>query len=125
MKEIICTDMAPKAIGPYSQGIKIGELIFTSGQLPMDPLTGEMETKDIKRATELCVKNVEGILKEKGSSLNKIIKTTIFVKDMAMFAEVNEAYGKFFTENPPARSCFEVSKLPKDALIEIEAIAHI
>lgn len=125
MKEIICTEMAPKAIGPYSQGVKIGDLIFTSGQLPIDPVTGEMETKDIKKATELCVKNVEAVLKEKGSSLNKVIKTTIFVKDISMFSDLNKSYGKFFSENPPARSCFEVAKLPKDALIEIEAIAHI
>lgn len=125
MKEIISTTNAPKAIGPYSQGIKIENLVFTSGQLPIDPATGEMECKDVKKATKLSMKNIEAILKEKNSSLDKIIKTTIFVKDISMFNDINEAYGEFFKENPPARSCIEVSKLPKDALVEIEAIAHV
>ncbi|WP_142414562.1 RidA family protein [Hathewaya massiliensis] len=125
MKEIISTEKAPKAIGPYSQGIAFKDLIFTSGQLPIDPTTGELECSDIKRATELSIKNVIAVLEEKGSSVDKVIKATIFVKDMNMFADINEVYGRFFSENSPARSCVQVAKLPKDALIEIEAIAYI
>lgn len=125
MKEIISTELAPSAIGPYSQGIKAGNIIFTSGQLPVDPATGELETKDIRRATELSMKNVEAILKAKGASLNNVVKTTIFLKDMNMFGDVNEVYGTFFKEEAPARSCVQVAKLPKDALIEIEAIAYL
>ena len=125
MKERISTEKAPKAIGPYSQGIAFKDLIFTSGQLPIDPTTGELECSDIKRATELSIKNVIAVLEEKGSSVDKVIKATIFVKDMNMFADINEVYGRFFSENSPARSCVQVAKLPKDALIEIEAIAYI
>lgn len=125
MKEIISTEKAPKAIGPYSQGIAFKDLIFTSGQLPIDPTTGELECSDIKRATELSIKNVIAVLEEKGSSVDKVIKATIFVKDINMFADINEVYGRFFSENSPARSCVQVAKLPKDALIEIEAIAYI
>lgn len=125
MKEIISTVNAPNAIGPYSQGIKIENLVFTSGQLPIDPSTGEMECNDVKKATRLSMRNIEAILKEKNSSLDKIIKTTIFVKDITMFSDINEAYGEFFNENSPSRSCVEVSKLPKDALVEIEAIAYV
>lgn len=125
MKEIISTEKAPKAIGPYSQGIAFKDFIFTSGQLPIDPTTGELECSDIKRATELSIKNVIAVLEEKGSSVDKVIKATIFVKDMNMFADINEVYGRFFSENSPARSCVQVAKLPKDALIEIEAIAYI
>ncbi|SHJ46597.1 2-iminobutanoate/2-iminopropanoate deaminase [Hathewaya proteolytica DSM 3090] len=125
MKEIISTELAPGAIGPYSQGIKAGSIIFTSGQLPVNPATGELETKDIRRATELSMKNVEAILKAKGASLNNVVKTTIFLKDISMFGDVNEVYGTFFKEEAPARSCVQVAKLPKDALIEIEAIAYL
>lgn len=125
MKEIISTEKAPKAIGPYSQGIAFENFIFTSGQLPIDPVTGELECSDIKKATELSIKNVNAILEQRGSCIEKIIKITIFVKDMNMFSDINEVYGKFFSENSPARSCVEVAKLPKDALIEIEAIAYI
>ncbi|WP_138210299.1 RidA family protein [Hathewaya histolytica] len=124
MKEIISTEKAPKAIGPYAQGVKFHEFIFTSGQLPIDPITGEMEVNDIRRATELSINNIKSILEEKDSSLDKIIKVTIFVKDMNMFTDINEVYGKFFSDNSPARSCVQVAKLPKDALIEIEAIAY-
>lgn len=123
-KEIISTTNAPSAIGPYSQGIKIGELVYTSGQIPVNPETGEMET-DIKKATERSMKNVKAILEAAGTSLENIIKTSIFVKDMNDFAAVNEVYATFFKDAPPARSCVEVARLPKDAVIEIEAIAHI
>lgn len=124
-KEIIKTEAAPAAIGPYSQAIALGDLIFTSGQLPIDMTTGELVTNDVKKATESSIKNLEKILDAKGSSLDKVIKTTVFIKNMNDFAMVNEVYGKFFTKNQPARSCVEVAKLPKDALVEIEAIAYV
>ncbi|WP_162630432.1 RidA family protein [Hathewaya limosa] len=125
MKQVISTEKAPKAIGPYSQGIQIKDLIFTSGQLPIDPATGEMESKDIKKATKLSMENVKAILEKQNSSLDKVVKVTIFVKDMNMFGDVNEVYGEYFKENAPARSCVQVAKLPKDGLIEIEAIAYV
>ena len=123
-KEIINTNNAPGAIGPYSQGIAVGNLVYTSGQIPLNPQSGELIT-DIKEATKQSMENVKAILEEAGTSLDKIIKTTIFLKDLNDFAAVNEVYGTYFNENPPARSCVEVAKLPKDAVIEIEAIALI
>ena len=123
-KKIISTQKAPGAIGPYSQGVSIGNLVYTSGQIPLNPQSGELIT-DIKEATKQSMENVKAILEEAGTSLDKIIKTTIFLKDLNDFAAVNEVYGTYFNENPPARSCVEVAKLPKDAVIEIEAIALI
>jgi 2-iminobutanoate/2-iminopropanoate deaminase len=124
-KEIINTKNAPGAIGPYSQATRIGDLVYTSGQLPIDMATGELVNDDVKKATEASLKNVKAILEEAGTSLNKVVKTLVFVKDMNDFAAVNEVYSKFFTENFPARSCVEVAKLPKDALVEIEVIASV
>lgn len=124
-KEIISTKNAPAAIGPYSQGVKIGNLIFTSGQLPIDMATGELVTGDVRKATEASIKNVSAILEAQGSSLDKVVKTVVFVKDMNDFSAVNEVYSKFFTNNQPARSCVQVAKLPKDALVEIEVVAAI
>ena len=121
-KEIISTNNAPSAIGPYSQGIKIGDMIFTSGQIPVNPATGEIVT-EIKEATKQSLENVKAILEQAGSSLEKVVKVVVFIKDMNDFAQVNEVYGEYFTENPPARSCVEVARLPKDAKVEIEAIA--
>ena len=123
-KEIISTSNAPSAIGPYSQGIKIGEMVFTSGQIPVNPSTGELVT-EIKAATKQSLENVEAVLEEAGSSLEKVVKVVVFIKDMNDFAQVNEVYGQYFTENPPARSCVEVARLPKDCVIEIEAIATV
>lgn len=123
-REIISTTNAPSAIGPYSQGVKVGNIIYTSGQIPVDPQTGELET-DIKKATKRSMENVKAILAEAGTTLDNIIKTTIFLKNMDDFAAVNEIYGSYFKENPPSRSCVEVARLPKDAVIEIEAIATI
>mgnify|MGYP003468617413 CR=1 FL=1 len=123
-KEIISTTKAPAAIGPYSQGMKIGDLVFTSGQLPINTETGEMPS-DVKEATKQSLENVKAVLESAGSSLDKVIKVTVFIKDMNDFAAVNEVYGTYFVENPPARSCVEVARLPKDAAIEIEAIATI
>jgi len=124
-KQIIKTVNAPAAIGPYSQAVKIENLIYTSGQLPINPSTGELVNDDVKKAAEASLNNVKAILEEAGTSLDKVIKTLVFVKDMNDFAAINEVYSKFFTKNYPARSCVQVAKLPKDALVEIEAIAIV
>ncbi len=124
MKEVISTNGAPAAIGPYSQGIKAGNLVYTSGQIPLDPQTGEL-ISDIKKATERSLENVKAILEAAGTSMDKVIKTAVFLKDMNDFAAMNEVYGSYFKENPPARSCVQVARLPKDAVVEIEAIAVI
>jgi 2-iminobutanoate/2-iminopropanoate deaminase len=123
-KERIITEKAPKAIGPYSQGQKIGDLVFTSGQIPINPATGVLVT-EIKEATKQSLDNVKAILEEAGSSLENVVKTVVYLKNMDDFAAVNEIYGTYFTENPPARSCVQVVKLPMDALVEIEAIGTI
>ncbi|MGE8020630.1 RidA family protein [Peribacillus frigoritolerans] len=122
VKEVISTTNAPGAIGPYSQAIKKGNSIFVSGQLPVNPQTGEMP-EDIKEQTKQSLNNVKEILEAAGASLVDVVKTTVFLKDLSNFSEVNEIYGEFFTENYPARCCVEVSKLPKDAGVEIEVIA--
>lgn len=124
LKEIIFTEKAPAAIGPYSQGNKIGELIFTSGQLPLNPETGELYD-EITKATKQSLENLKAVIEAGGSSLDKVIKVVIFLKDMEDFAKVNEVYSEYFKENSPARSCVQVARLPKDALIEIEAIASL
>ncbi|MBS6183839.1 MAG: RidA family protein [Clostridium celatum] len=121
-REVINTKNAPGAIGPYSQGIIVGDFVYTSGQIPINPATGVVET-DIKVATKQSMENVKAILEAAGTSLENVVKTSIFLKDLNDFAIVNEIYGTYFTENPPARSCVQVAKLPKDAVIEIEAIA--
>ena len=123
-REIINTIKAPAAIGPYSHGNKIGDLIFTSGQLPINPETKELIT-EIKAATRQSLENVKGILEEVGSSMDKVVKATVFVKDLGQFGEVNEVYSEYFGQNSPARSCVQVAKLPTDAVIEIEVIAHV
>jgi len=120
--EYISTEKAPKAIGPYSQGIISSGLIFTSGQLPIDPSTGELIT-DIKLATRTCLENVKAILEEAGSNLDNVIKVTVFVKDINDFSTINEVYAEYFPNHKPARSLVQVSELPKGGLIEIEAIA--
>ena len=121
-REVIHTNNAPGAIGPYSQGIIVGDFVYTSGQIPINPATGVMES-DIKLATKQSMENIKAILEEAGTSLENVVKTSIFLKDLNDFAAVNEVYGTYFTENPPARSCVQEAKLPKDAVIEIEAIA--
>ena len=122
-KQIIATKSAPKAIGPYSQGTTFGNLIFTSGQLPMDPDTGKLVDSDIKAATAQVIKNVEAILREGGSSLDKVLKVTVYLKDMADFAAMNETYAEFFDKTPPARTTIQVARLPMDVAIEIDVIA--
>ena len=124
MSEIISTEKAPTAIGPYSQAIKAGDLLFTSGQIPIDPATGEFAGNTIEEQAHQACKNVGEILKAAGSDFDKVIKTVCFVADIADFATFNEVYAQYFISKP-ARSCVAVKDLPKGALVEIEAIAEI
>lgn len=124
MKKIIATDKAPAAIGPYSQAIEVNGFLFTSGVIPIVPSTGELVTGGIDKQAEQAISNLAALIKEAGADINNTIKTTVFIKDMNDFAKVNEIYAKYFTENYPARSCVEVARLPKDVLIEIEAIVE-
>ena len=122
-KEIILSKKAPTAIGPYSPALKVGNLIFASGQIPIDPKTGEMTEGDIEAQARRALDNLKAVLEPYSIGLENVIKTTIFLKDMNNFSRVNKVYGEYFKEKFPARSCVEVSRLPKDAEIEIEAIA--
>ena len=124
MAEIISTNKAPAAIGPYSQAVKTGGLIFTSGMIPIDPATNTLVEGGIEVQTERALENVKALLEASGTSLDKVVKTVVFIKNMDDFAKVNEIYAKYFTGNFPARSCVEVARLPKDVLIEMEAIAE-
>ena len=124
-KEILSTKNAPAAIGPYSQAVKIGNLLFSSGQIPLDPNTGELINSDVQAATVRVLENIKGILEAAGTNFENVIKTVVFLKDMEDFGVVNEIYAKYFTEKQPARSCVQVAKLPKDALVEIEVIAVV
>ena len=123
MKKIIATTAAPAAIGPYAQGIDGGSIVITSGQLPVDPATGAFAEGGIAGQTRQSLANVQAVLAEAGLTLENVIKTTVFLKDMNDFAAMNEVYATFFPGNPPARSAVEVARLPKDAMVEIEAIA--
>ncbi|NLW23661.1 MAG: RidA family protein [Clostridia bacterium] len=124
-KEIVYSKKAPAAIGPYTQGVKAGDLLFISGQLPIDPGTGELLTGDIQTQTKQVMENLKAIIEEAGATLEDVVKTTIFLKDMNQFSLVNEAYGEYFKDNPPARACIEIARLPKDAQIEIEAVVLV
>ncbi len=123
MREVIATNDGPKAIGPYSQAIKTNGLIFLSGQIPLDPNTQQLIEGDVAAQTERVLQNVSGILSAAGSSLAQVVKTTVFLKNMSDFAAMNETYGRYFSQTPPARSTVEVARLPKDVLVEIEVIA--
>ncbi len=123
MKEIIHTDHAPKAIGPYSQAIKANGLVFASGQIPIDPQTGEFVPGGIEEQTEQVLRNLAAVLEAAGSGLNRVVKTTVFLAYMQEFGAMNEIYGKFFEEEPPARATVEAVSLPRGARVEIEAIA--
>jgi 2-iminobutanoate/2-iminopropanoate deaminase len=123
-KEIISTDKAPAAIGPYSQAVKIGNMIFTSGQIPLD-LNGNKVSEDIQAQTVKVLDNLKAVLEAGGSNLDNVIKTTVFIKDMNQFGQINEIYGQYFTNKQPARSCVQVSRLPKDVDVEIEAVAVV
>lgn len=124
-KAIISTDKAPAAIGPYSQAVQVGDLLFTSGQIPLIAATGELVTSDIQAQTKQCMENIKAILKEARTSFDNCVKLTLFIKDMNQFGQINEVYGTYFGNNPPARACVEVARLPKDVDIEIEAIALV
>jgi len=123
MREIIATDQAPKAIGPYSQAIRANGLIFTSGQIPIDPANSQIVAGDVSAQTERVLKNLAAVLQASGSGLEKVLRCTVFLKNMEDFAAMNEAYGRYFKQEPPARSTVEVARLPKDVLVEIDVIA--
>ena len=123
-KTIISTDNAPAAIGPYSQAVRVGDLLFTSGQIPLLP-NGELLEGDVAAQTEQVLVNLQAVLTAGGSSLESVIKCTCFLKDMGDFSTMNEVYGRFFESEPPARSAVEVARLPKDVLVEIEAVALV
>lgn len=123
--QAIHTEKAPKAIGPYSQAIKVGNLVFASGQVPIVPATGEFVEGGIKEQTRQSLTNAKAILEEAGTSLSKVVKTTVYLSDMANFAAMNEVYAEFFTQPYPARSAVAVKTLPKNALVEMECIAEL
>ena len=125
MKKIISTDNAPKAIGPYSQAVEAGGFLFLSGQIPIVPATGEIVVGDVAIQTEQVLKNIEAVLAASGLSFEDVVKTTVFITDMNDFATINEVYAKAFAVNPPARSCVQVARLPKDVQVEIETIATL
>ena len=125
MKKQITSKNAPAAIGPYSQAVKFGDLIFTSGQIPIDPANGKMLEKDIEKQTKQVMKNLEEVLKEAGTDFDGVLKATIFLNDLSNFTTVNEIYKTYFSDTPPARSTVEVSALPKGSLVEIEMTAAV
>ena len=125
MKEIVSTDNAPGAIGPYSQAIKAGGMVFCSGQIPIDPATGNFVSENVAEQTLQVLKNLSEVLAAAGSSLNEVVKTTVFLADMNDFAEMNEVYAQFFSENKPARATVQAARLPRDARVEIDCIALV
>lgn len=124
MKKVISTPNAPAAIGPYSQAIQVGNLIYTSGQIPIDPATGQLVEGGIKEQTRQSLSNIQAILQEAGLTMASVVKTTVFMADMADFADMNSIYAEFFTEPYPSRSAVAVKTLPKNALVEIEVVAE-
>jgi len=125
MKDIVLTDKGPKPIGPYSQAVKSDGFLFASGQVALDPRTNEFIGGDIRQQTERAMENIKAVVEAAGSNLHHVVKSTVFLKDMNDFAAMNEAYGKYFSAAPPARSTVQVARLPKDALVEIEVIAAL
>jgi 2-iminobutanoate/2-iminopropanoate deaminase len=125
MLKVIQTAAAPAAVGPYSQGMKVGNLVYVSGQLPLDPKTGDLVSSSIEAATAQSLENCKAIVEAAGSTFNHVVKVEIFLKDMNDFAKVNGVYETYFTEHKPARAAVEVARLPKDAIIEIQMIAHV
>jgi len=125
MREVISTEHAPKAIGPYSQAIRAEGLLFTSGQVAIDPATQQVINGDVAAQTERVLKNLAAILEASGSSLEKVVRCTVFLKNMGDFAAMNDVYGRYFKQSPPARSTVEVARIPKDVLVEIDAIALV
>jgi 2-iminobutanoate/2-iminopropanoate deaminase len=124
-KTIVHTDKAPAAVGPYSQAVKIGELVYTAGQIALDPATGQIVEGDVQAQTEQALQNLQAVLKAAGSSLKNVVKTTVFLQDMGDFAAMNEVYGRYFDKKPPARSAVQVAALPLGAQVEIEAVALV
>jgi 2-iminobutanoate/2-iminopropanoate deaminase len=122
-KEVITTEEAPKALGPYSAGIRVGNMVYTAGQVGIDPLVGEIVAGGIEAETRQALRNVQAVLKAAGSSLDRVVKTTVFLQDMNEFSKMNAVYAEFFKEKPPARSTIQVGALPKGAAVEIEAVA--
>lgn len=125
MRDIIATDQAPRAIGPYSQAIRAGNLLFCSGQIPIDPATGEFVSGGVAEQTEQVLRNLSAVLSSGKSSLSQVVKTTVFLADMDDFTAMNEVYGRFFGENPPARATVQAARLPRDARVEIDAVAIV
>ena len=125
VKKIITTDRAPGAIGPYSQAVRAGNLIFASGQIPIDPVTGDFVAGGIAEQTEQVLRNLTAVFEAAGAGMNQVVKTTVFLLSMDDFAAMNEVYGRFFGEEPPARATVQAARLPRDARVEIEAIALI
>jgi 2-iminobutanoate/2-iminopropanoate deaminase len=123
LKEIISTDRGPKAIGPYSQAVRANGFVFVSGQIPLDPATQQLVAGDVQAQTERVLQNLQGILEAAGSSLDHVVRATVFLADMNEFAAVNEVYGRYFRGQPPARSTVQVARLPRDVRIEIDVIA--
>ncbi len=122
-KKILVTDKAPRAIGPYSQGVRAGGFFFFSGQIPLDPASGQLKGRDITEQTELVMENIGGLLEAAGLDFGDVVKSTIYLTDLSSFATVNEIYGRRFPADPPARSTVEVKSLPKGAAVEIEVVA--
>jgi 2-iminobutanoate/2-iminopropanoate deaminase len=125
VKEIIATDQAPRAIGPYSQAVRAGNLLFASGQIAIDPATGEFVAGGITEQTEQVMRNLSAVFEAAGAKLDQIVKTTVFLVDMDDFTAMNDVYGRFFGSNPPARATVQAARLPRDARVEIEAIAVV
>ncbi len=125
MKQIISTMDAPQAIGPYSQAVRVGSFVFLSGQIPIDPSTGNFVEGGVAEQTEQVLKNISAVLSASGTSLENVVKTTVFLADMNDFVAMNEVYARFFKENPPARATVQAARLPRDARVEIEAIAEL
>ncbi len=124
-KEIISTTGSPSAIGPYSQAVKVGNVVYTSGQIPIDPTTNEISGTTAKEQTHMVLKNLDAVVKASGGTLKDVVKTTVFISDMNNFAQINSVYEEYFSNNYPARSCVEVARLPKDVLVEIEAVVYL
>jgi 2-iminobutanoate/2-iminopropanoate deaminase len=125
MKQIVSTDHAPKAIGPYSQAVIANGFAFLSGQIAIDPVTNQVIEGDVVAQTARAIENLKGVLEKAGSSLAQVVKTTVFLKDMGEFAKMNEVYGRYFSENAPARSTVEAARLPRDVRVEIDCIATV